>query len=145
MPGFNAANPLVLQPGDGGILTSDGTNWYFEGEVSFEGAEILLTDNIVTVANHGLGKIPAISNIVLRCKIAEQNWAIGDEVYPGTIIESGPNQGSGILSFTPLAYRFNNALFISFPPVFQNKTTGARFTLTPANWRIVVRLTAIHY
>ncbi len=142
LPGFNAARPLILLPGDSGILTSDGSNWYYRGDVSFESAELAIANGTVYTANHGLGKIPDVINVLLRCKVAEGNWAINDEATP-IMMESGSSQGASNGSYTALAYRYiTSANLASFPPFVGNKTTGAAFSVTPANWRIFLRLQA---
>lgn len=140
--GWNAGRPMVLNPGDSGILTSDGSNWFYRGDVTFDSPEIPLTDSLVMIANHGLGKIPDTIVFIMRCKIAQSGWAVGDEAYPAAILEDGSNQSNAIASLTPLALTFINPQLTTFPPFFVNKATGAKFSVTPANWRIVVRLQA---
>jgi hypothetical protein len=67
----------------------------------------------------------------IQCITAEGNYAVGDEIGLGSLLDHtarGPALSAGRLqaSFTLLSGGVWQGI---------NKTTGALFNLTPANWR----------
>lgn len=143
---FTNAAPLVLRPGDSGNLSSDGSNWFFQGEYSFESAEQALANNVVLNIPHGMGQIPASYRVLFRNKVAEQGYTVGDEVeFTTNVFYNGASAGaldiiavsvSSSAFFVMLTDLLNNV------PRTKNKSTASRFTITPSSWRIVVKATA---
>lgn len=135
---FDAAHPLVLKPGDSGILSSSGTQWYFSGNISFESAEVAITAAALNTLAHGLGKKPNSVIEVLRCKTAEINWSAGDElIVSHNIYFNSANTVHGDAVWfdaTNLYIRQDGSN--SLAPGDKN-TGGHTVNLTPANWRKV--------
>jgi len=80
---YTSAAPLILNPGDSGVITSDGATWYFDGEVSFESADQtpVAAGSIMTIP-HGLKTRPDDTSfyIALYCRVAASGWSIGDKI-----------------------------------------------------------------
>ncbi|MBE1208442.1 hypothetical protein [Aminobacter carboxidus] len=93
---------------------------------------VIVGNNLITVA-HGLGVAPTTFMAYMKCVIAEQNYSINDQVL------APYNDDNGFLSVCVMADA-TNLYFSSNPaPRMRNKTTGAVFTPTAANWRIVLK------
>lgn len=108
----------------------------------YESPEQTITAAGLLTLAHGLGTKRLLIQWHLVCKIAEANYAVGNEV-PINISMVGFNNGqdmSATVDATNISVRYGNAAG-SGGTVFQlpNKTTGARVSLTNANWRLVVR------
>lgn len=136
-PGFSAASPMVLNPGDSGILTCDGSQWFFRGGLSFVGAEISIVAATQTIQAHGLGKVPVNEVCVLVCKVADAGYSVNDELrfsaayYPNSN-GSADTGDSIVVDQTNITLRQgNNPTIMRIP----NKTTGAVVNYTAANWR----------
>jgi hypothetical protein len=113
--------------GADGADGADGTSSTVALSESFESAEIAIpsSDGFVT-ATHGLGSIPKLYSVCLRCKTAEHGYAIGDEVNLSSVN----------------AYRTSTEVsFLATASVtLYHKTTGAYgSTITNSNWKIVFR------
>lgn len=116
----------VLPVANGGTGSSSATSSGVFSS-SFESAEIAIpsSDGFVT-ATHGLGSIPKLYSVCLRCKTAEHGYAIGDEVNLSSVN----------------AYRTSTEVsFLATSIVtLYHKTTGAYgSTITNSNWKIVFR------
>ena len=115
----------VLPVANGGTGSSTGASGVFSE--SFESSEIDIpaSDGFVT-ATHGLGAVPKLYSVCLRCKTAEAGYAVGDEVNV-TIVNS---------------YRTSTEISViaTSTVTLYNKTTGAYgSTITSANWKLVFR------
>jgi hypothetical protein len=84
--------------------------------------------------NHNLGYSVVRTDLILICKTAEGNYSVGDYLYQcGT-----RNTEMQPLKFAPSsATSMAVTIGTSIPYSSINKTTGADFTLTAANWRII--------
>ena len=94
---------------------------------SFESAEIDITNSggFVT-ATHGLGVVPKLYSVCLRCKTAEHGYAVGDEVNLGIT--------NAYKTSTDISARKNASVDL------YHKTTGAYgSTITNSNWKLVFR------
>lgn len=133
-PGFSAASPMILNPGDSGILTSDGTQWFFRGGLSWISAEIAIAAAAQSIQAHSMGKKPISYSEVYVCKIAEIGYSVDDEVEANFLYS--PNNGadvsdSVIFDAVNMTMRLSNNTGIRLP----NKTTGVNSNITLANWR----------
>jgi hypothetical protein len=81
---------------------------------------------------------PDALHVVLRCLIAEQSWAVGDEVVFEKD-DSGATDRIVLPWASSTQYGFVWQSVSSFAPALRNKTTFAIFTATVANWRVVLR------
>ena len=90
---------------------------------------------------HGLGAMPSLIQPRLICKVAEGGYSVGDELLINFTqhINTSTNYIYGV-SIVPdasnLNIRYDNNGRIMFTV---NKTTGAAFGITNANWKLVVR------
>lgn len=105
----------------------------------FESGEQTLTLGGAVSVSHGLGKLPPVPIMVLRCKTAQLGYVAGDEVpYLGQMADGtyGANYGAAL---------FATATVIGFVvgatggPILLNKSTGASGAITLANWKVVLR------
>lgn len=92
---------------------------------------------------HGLGVMPTLIQLRLKCLTAEGNYSIGDEVIINPA-DQDPAGGGGtsnrgasvVLDATNLNVRYSNAA-TTFNIL--NKTTGAAFGITNGNWNLIAR------
>ena len=86
---------------------------------------------------HGLGVVPVLVQVVLRCKTAEFGYAIGDEVSSNNT--DGALTGLN-LGLTIVANATNVSVIQGASDVhLLRKDTQVRFAPTVANWKWVVR------
>lgn len=82
---------------------------------------------------HGLGALPTKFSLVLRCKVIDRGWAVGDEIQMPFSTDTGAGN-------TTLGVNTTNLILSGSPPRIANGTTGAEFqTITVASWRWVIR------
>lgn len=145
---FTNAAPLVLLPGQSGTLVSDGSNWFWDGEIVKDSSAVTLANFMAGVAStfaHNLPTKPKTFELWARCKVSEANYAIGDEIVPfpmqyqaGTIYGGGGIVGAPVTKYsdaTNVYTRRDGNLFL----VANNKTSGAQFQLTSASWDVFFR------
>lgn len=137
---FTAANPLVLRPGDGGVLSTDGVGWFYVGSQSYESAELAIVSGAVSSGTfaHGLFKKPTNAKTVLRCKTAELNYAVSDELDFGLIAYWN---GANINSSLVMVVDATNIYYATQGGVLQyaipDKNLGGMANITPARWKLV--------
>lgn len=121
----------LLRPNDVVMLRCDGSTWVtVSGAYSFESSELSITASTSHSAAHGLGAKPTLSTAYLRCKTAEGNWSVNDEVQ----IDGNYSTDGWALSSDATNIR------LIFPAgVNIGNKTGATFAPTLGNWRIVLR------
>ncbi len=145
---FNSgARPMMLYPGDSGILISDGVSqWSYQGKLSFKQ---ILNDGNFSFAqiDHNFGRAPVGFLVTFSCRVAEHGYAIGDEILLGSIRSF--DIGTSLPS--PIEYGYwtgdkSSSVFRVFntggvPPIANLRilsiTTGAYVALTQARWGIV--------
>ena len=89
---------------------------------------------VLTVA-HNLGVAPFGINLILKNVTGEGNYSTGDLVYLGNVEVTG-NIGWGVYAdATNVAFINGSAGNIAI----KNKTTGADFSITIGNWKLVVK------
>jgi hypothetical protein len=103
--------------------------------------EFISTDQTPTAGGlltlaHGLGVVPKDVLCWMVCSTAEQNWAVGDPIaMGGSRLDFNGVSGAGWVIWadaTNVYVRFQ----ATYPlPAIINKTTGALFSPTTANWR----------
>ena len=123
--GIGPQGPQGIQ-GVAGNDGADGVTTTVALTESFESSEQSFTDGASTVSlAHGLGVTPKILQVVLRCKTAEQNYSVGDELAVNDrIILRDATNVSCIMDGSFVLY---------------NKTTFSAFNPTVANWKLVFR------
>ena len=101
---------------------------------AFESAEQTVAGNTTLNIAHGLGAVPKIFQVVLRCKTAEMGFSVGDEVAYSyhyvagvSVIETSADATNIIINYTGSNTRV------------LNKTTQADSTITAGSWRFVAR------
>jgi hypothetical protein len=89
---------------------------------------------------HGLGAMPTLIQSRLICKIAEGGYNVNDEVIINPNQQDVAGQGDRGHNIVPDATNVN-VRYGDQPGTFQifNKTSGTAFTITNANWRLIVR------
>lgn len=102
---------------------------------SFASSEQTLTaDNNTNVA-HSLGATPTLSFAYLRCKTAELNYSVGDEVLAPTVSTDGTNEIGVSVGADGTNVFFTVTDAIHLP----DKSTGALGAITLGNWKAVLR------
>ncbi len=127
--GIGPQGPQGIQgvAGNDGADGVDGVSTTVALSESFESSEIAIpsSDGYVT-ATHGLGSIPKLYSICLRCKTAEGGYSVGDEVNLSI--------GSAYRTSTEVSFIASSSV------ILYNKTTGTYgFTITNSNWKLVFR------
>jgi hypothetical protein len=139
--GATALTSITLPSvGDQVWFIADVTNsrWIIRGKRSFEGVEIATTTGTATSQAHSLGVLPKSVQLFLRNKIAEKNYAVGDEVQVGWSADQGSTQRGAMV----VADQTNlTCLTVSTAAIgVLDKSSPATYSaITGANWRYVVR------
>lgn len=106
---------------------------------SFESAAQAITSAGPLTLAHGLATTPKLYLAVLKCATAEGGYSVGDEVAVAPVGNVNATSSKGA-SLVPDATNIN-VRFGSDASAFNlvNKTSGATFGITNANWQLVVR------
>lgn len=99
----------------------------------------IVVNSITAGIPHGLGGVPKLTTLTLRCISAEHGYAVGDEYSPEVYIYTQAGGGSYNFSKTSDA----NNIYVAVGAAVLIPTKSAAFTavtLTPAKWEIVVRV-----
>lgn len=115
---------------------SDGTHATGIPTKYYESAEQTITSAGSLQLTHSLGAEPLFIQCFLVCKTTQGNYSVDDKVFIET-------HGSGFsygLSIVPDS-TYLNVRFCNVAGAFNivNKTTGAMFQITNANWKLIVR------
>ena len=112
--------------------------WKIVGETAFfESGEFAFGSAIYTVA-HGLGGTPKTFSAIIRCKVAENGYSVGDEIDVTTGGYYNWFMNSMLASSTLLT-------FMTYTPsyfVVHNRTNpnqGGMWTASATNWVLVLR------
>lgn len=102
---------------------------------SFESSEQTLTADTTTNVAHGLGARPTVVLGYLRCKTADLNYSVGDEVAsPIVAVQGGTDKGISV------GMDATNVFFtVTDEVVLPDKTSATVGTITLANWRVILR------
>ncbi len=118
-----------------GNITVQGTisGAYFESaEQSYPASGAVLVS-----VSHGLGVTPKRWSVVMRCKIAEVGFAIGDEIDLSSMDGDYTNGVRNTwVNTSTINFKRPNTSWVNCPDGTGNKQP------TPANWRIVFRASA---
>jgi hypothetical protein len=130
-----------LRPGDCVILRCDGSGWRtLAGSYGYDSGEQTIVAGGLLTLSHDLGVMPQGVEVRLRCKTAEGGFAVGDECqiavgnYMGIAVHRAANvrvSDAAILIRTG-----SSGLGVT------NPATGAETSLTPANFRYIVKARA---
>lgn len=121
---FANASPLMLSTKDSGELFIDDSGaWAYDGDVSYESPEFPFGSGLHGSYQHGFGGKPRKVELYVRCKVAELNYAVDDEILIG-VAQSTSSDPTGMHAVTwdtqniYYAVTQRNALRLS------NKTNG---------------------
>lgn len=111
---------------------------------SFTSAEQTISNAGSLTIAHGLGRAPALVSASLICKIASENYAVGDVINlvgtispaGGTAVQSGFSMFVDSGDTTNIKIRFTNE---TNPMRVFNKTTGVGAAVPNASWRLIIR------
>ena len=87
-----------------------------------------------TVA-HGLGAIPSLVSVVLRCKTTDLGYSVGDEVQVLSSSLSGAYQSTVYADATNVEFGLTTGSTIQI----YNQSTGSLSSITAGNWKLVFR------
>lgn len=137
---WTSANPIILKPGQSGTLTSDGTNWYYQGEVIIELTIRAAAYNAASLASlaHGFPRKPKQTELYVECVSAEFGWSVGDRINLFTVaafVGAGTAFGPAFVIDATTIYLNYTALFGIL--TYHKTTAGLQVNLTGANWKIV--------
>lgn len=133
-----------LRPGDCVLLRCDGSAWHTVcGDYGYDSGELTITSGGALTLAHGLGRRPWQMRTYLRCKVADNGWAIGDEIEV-TVASTGPGFGThramGLRSDdTNIVLRYGSGAS-AFGYVAAS--TGSEASLTNTSWRLIVKARA---
>lgn len=142
---IDGGTTLLIQPGGGAMIVADPAGNYQALRYTTKGQLTAGTTNTMnpwtgsTTASqaHGLSATPTKFDIYLQNLTAEGGYNIGDVAIPGQVVT---NIGSGSV-WTISADSANTYIatnnFSSVPSI-TNRSTGANFQITAANWKFVV-------
>jgi len=120
----------------------DGDKMYHAGNIGervYESGELTLGNGTLVTITHGLGAKPSRIWTFIRCKTADDGYAVGDELQV-----SGPYVGSAGTGRTFNVYTDNTTQvkcrFGNVSAAFSagNQDTGNNVTLLNANWKLVI-------
>lgn len=94
------------------------------------------TGSANTVVAHGGSRIPDAFTVVLRCVIADLNYAIGDEIDFGGFSTQPSRNQSSYANATNIGFLYVTA---GGAPSIIDRVTLTYATVTAANWRLVYR------
>lgn len=143
---YNGTDYVRLPPGTAGfVLQTQGAgadpSWKAVSAIT-EGTPAILDPwafNTTLLQAHGLGAVPKAFQAIMENKIAEGGWSPGDRVDLSTSLywqNTATSFGYSAAVDNGDAVNFR----ITTPPAMRwmNKTTGADFAVTPANWLLEV-------
>lgn len=136
-PTNKTANQLA-QVGDR-LFYADGTNWLPLTHPYFESTEQALTNSTDTAVAHGLGRIPRLAQVVIRCKTTEFGYAVNDEINVGAMGDSQGAQRDCSLYVNATNVGFSlcaGGISIARRDAGQVGNLG---NITNANWKAVLR------
>jgi hypothetical protein len=113
----------------------------------YESPEQTITPGGSLMLAHGLGTEPKLIQVWLVCKTAEGGYSVGDKLpvevtqiwWAGAYYQSGC---SIVSNTTSLNIRFGSATYGKVWGI-PNKSTGAAFEITNANWKAIFRAWAM--
>lgn len=104
------------------------------GAPDFTSSEQTVTLDTVLDVAHSLGAVPALFQVVLRCKTAQEGYAVGDEMimasYTGTAVDRGVTVASDATNVT---------ITTGDQIEFVSQSTKNLALITAASWKWVVR------
>lgn len=105
----------------------------------FESSEQTLTNSTDTAVAHGLGRIPKLVQMILRCKTTEFGYAVGDEV----MVTHSEDQGGGFRGVSLYVNSTNVGFALAaggFSMVRRDAgSVGNSVIITNGNWKAVLR------
>lgn len=134
-------------PGNSKVYGTDGAGnkgWNDGLTEYFESAEQTIANGGKTTVAHGLSGNPKLFTLSLRCKTAEHNYSVGDELLFGAADIDSTSGGGGATRSISIAADGTNLIstvganFNTGSNAY-NKNTGGLVTLTNSRWRIVMR------
>lgn len=137
--------PIGVTPATGDRSTKiPTTEWVgFNLPQKFESVEVAIpaAQTAASVA-HGLGSVPDMYAVAIRCKIADSGYAVGDEVFIPTHTYTG-GAGGQVYELT-IGCNATNIFFnrTIAQITVANKTTGAFGAINTANWKLIFRAVA---
>ena len=133
-----------LRPGDCVLIRCDGAAWHtISGDYTYDSGEQTITSGGALTLAHGLGRKPYLLHQFLRCKTADNGWAVGDEIevtYAGSGGGFSTHRWPGFKTDgTNVSIRFGGGAS-AYGYVVAG--TGVEANLANANWRLIVRARA---
>ncbi|WP_374374836.1 hypothetical protein [Dongia sp.] len=133
-----------LRPGDCVLIRSDGAAWRtIAGDYSYESGEQTLTAAGLLTLAHGLGRRPYLAEVWLRCVVADNGYAVGQEVLvaPQNYLALSIHASHSLrVDSTNIMVRIGNRATASF--AYTNGTTGSEGSMTNTSWRLIARARA---
>ena len=103
---------------------------YLRNAAAFQSAELAFAGNTRIAAAHGLGRVPHLWKVVLRCKVANNGYAVGDEIpLPGMVDADGGRGTAAWANATSLS------VFVDVTAIQNSQADFVWPTVT--DWRVV--------
>lgn len=110
----------------------------------FESSEIVVDNQSSGTVAHGLSGRPKLVQAVYRCKSANLNYSVDDEVYVGTAFvgdSEGVSVNASVSSTSATHVRYSFGTYQQLYAAFTGGvvSVGQRYAINPASWRLVIR------
>jgi hypothetical protein len=117
--------------GDSHVFTrGDCDNRYMKIAPTYTSSEQSYVANAAIQVNHGLGRVPANWKVVLRCKTANNGWAVGDELPVGGVMD-----GDGARGYVSRANSTSLRFFVDSAAI---QNSSADYVVpTSSHWKVV--------
>lgn len=130
-------------------VTYDGTDFVLGGSAlgggafaaEYDSGEQTITAGGTLSLSHGLGAIPTLVQLVLRCKTAEIGYSVGDELIVNNHAMYNTSSGTGSVGNSVV--KTSSAVVVRFGANgydILHKSTGAGGNaITAGNWKLIVK------
>jgi len=101
----------------------------------YDSGEQVITSGGQLILGHGLSSTPSLYMIFAKCVSAQGNYSVGDEVPL-----SGEHRSNEGVALIPDGTNITCRIGSDISPIsLLDKTTGAGFSATNANWKLIIR------
>lgn len=120
------------------VPTQQSVKAYVDGRTRmFESAPAALVSNSAYSFAHGLGAMPREVILVLRCKVMEGGYAVGEEIeVKGWYWDTSTLRGGQTWANTT---HVGAGFYNTYRCVGKSGGSGSAFNCTPANWDVIIR------